>query len=56
MLPRENFEILHAVMTILVLFEHFSSKLCLNFLTLILSASPNWCILFAHLQLCVLKA
>ena len=38
MLPRENFEILHAVMAILVLFEHFSGKLCLNFLTLILSS------------------
>ena len=41
MLPREIFEILHAVMTILVLFEHFSRKLCLNFLTLILSTLPN---------------
>ena len=41
MLPRENFEILHIIMAILVLFEHFSSKLCLNFLTLILSTSPN---------------
>ena len=28
-------------MAILVLFEEFSGKLCLNFLTLILSASPN---------------
>ena len=34
MLPREKFEILHAVMTILVLFEHFSGKLCLKVLTL----------------------
>ena len=41
MLPREIFEILHAVMAILMLFEHFSGKLCLNFLTLILSTSPN---------------
>ena len=43
MLPREIFEILHAVMAILVLFEHFSGKLWLNFLTLILSTgtSPN---------------
>ena len=41
MLLREIFEILHAVMAILVLFEHFSGKLCLNFLTLILSTSPN---------------
>ena len=41
MLPREIFAILHAVMTMLVLFEHFSDKLSLNFLTLILSTSPN---------------
>ena len=32
---------LHGVMAILVLFEYFSGKFCLNFLTLILSASPN---------------
>ena len=31
---------LHAVMAILELFEHFSGKFCLNFLTLIL-ISPN---------------
>ena len=41
MLPRKFFENLHAVMVILVLFESFSCKFCLNFLTLILSASPN---------------
>ena len=41
MLPRENFEILHTIIAILVLFEHFSGKLCLYFLTLILSTSPN---------------
>ena len=41
MLPRENLEILHTVMAILVLFEHFLGKLCLNFLTLILNISPN---------------
>ena len=41
MLPRKNFENLHAVMAILVLFEQFLGKFCLNFLTLILSASPN---------------
>ena len=41
MLPRKNFENLHAVMAILVLFEQFSSKFCLNFLTLILRASSN---------------
>ena len=37
MLPLENFKIFHAVMAILVLFEHFSGKSYLNFLTLILS-------------------
>ena len=31
MLPQEFFGILHAVMAVLVLFEHFSGKLCLNF-------------------------
>ena len=41
MLPREIFEILHAVMAILVLFQHFSGKLYLNFLILILSVLPN---------------
>ena len=41
MLPCKIFEILHAVMAILVLFEYFSRKFSLNFLTLILSASPN---------------
>ena len=41
MLPRQIFEILHAVMAILVLYEHFSGKLNFNFLTLILSTSPN---------------
>ena len=43
MLPLEIFEILHAVMAILVLFQQFSGKFCFNRLTLILSspASPN---------------
>ena len=41
MLPQKNFEKLYAVMVILVLFEKFSGKFCLNFLTLMLSASPN---------------
>ena len=41
MLPREIFEILRVVMAILVLFQHFSGKLCLNFLTLNLSTLPN---------------
>ena len=58
MLPRKNFETLYAVMAILVLFEHFSSKLRSKFLTLILSGLLHQisCILFAHFQLCVLKA
>ena len=41
MLPRKNFENLHAAMAILALFELFSDKFCLNFFTLILSASRN---------------
>ena len=41
MLPRKIFENVHAVMDILVLFEQFSTKFCLNFFTLILSASLN---------------
>ena len=41
MLSRKIFEILHAVMAILVHFEYFSGKFCLNFLTLILIDSPN---------------
>ena len=41
MLPREIFEIFHAAMVILLLFEHFSGKLCSNFSTLTLSTSPN---------------
>ena len=56
MLLREIFEILHAEMAILVLFEHLSSKHCLNLLTLILSTSPNMVRFVTHFQLCVLKA
>ena len=41
MLPEEIFEILHAVKAILVLCEHFLDKNCFNFLTLIVSTSPN---------------
>ena len=41
MLPQKNYENLHAVMAILVLFELFSGKFCLNFVTIILSALPN---------------
>ena len=41
MLPRKNFETVHAVMAFLELFEQFSRKFCSNFLTLILSTLPN---------------
>ena len=41
MLPRKIFDNYLALMVVLVLVEQFSGKLCLNFLTLILSASPN---------------
>ena len=41
MLPRKIFGNLDAVMAILMLFEQFSGKFCLKFLTLILSALPN---------------
>ena len=41
MLPWEIFENLHAVRTIVVLFENFSGKFCSNFFTSILSVSPN---------------
>ena len=36
-------------MVILVLFEHFSAKVCLNFLTLILSTSPNMGAFCSHI-------
>ena len=41
MLPRKNFENLHTVMAILVLFEQFSVKVCSYFCPLSLNASPN---------------
>ena len=41
MLTQKIFENLHAIMAILVLFDQFSGKFCLNFLTIILSASPH---------------
>ena len=41
MLAQKIFENVHDLMAILVLFEQFSAKFCFNFLTLILSASPN---------------
>ena len=41
MLPQKIFTILHTVAAILVLFEQFSHKFCLNFLPLYLSVSPN---------------
>ena len=39
--PRKIFENVHAGMAILVFFEYLSGKLSLNFLSLILSVSPN---------------
>ena len=37
MLPQKMFKNLHAVMAILVIFEQFLGKFCVNFLNLILS-------------------
>ena len=39
--PRKIFENLHTVVAILVLFEQFVGKFCLNFLPLNMSVSPN---------------
>ena len=41
MLPRKVFGNLHAAMAILVPFEQFLDKFCLNFLPLNLNVSPN---------------
>ena len=41
MLPLKVFENLHTVVAILVLFEQFLRKFCLDFLPLNLSVSPN---------------
>ena len=41
MLTQKIFENVHDLMGILVRFEEFSAKFSFNFLTLILSASPN---------------
>ena len=41
MLPRKIFENLHTAVAILVVFEKFLGKFCLNFLPLNLSVSPN---------------
>ena len=41
MLPRKNFEIFHTAVAILALFEQFLGKICVNFLPLYLSVSPN---------------
>ena len=41
MLPQKIFGIFHTVVAILVFFEQFLGKLCLNFLFLNLSVSPN---------------
>ena len=50
MLPRKIFENLHTVEAILVLFEQFLGKFCINFLLLHLNVLPNMisCILFMH--------
>ena len=45
MLPEKIFENLRTVVAISVLFEEFLEKLCLKFLPLILSASPNMMLL-----------
>ena len=39
--PRKNFENLHTVMAILLLFEQLLCKICLNFLLLFMNVSPN---------------
>ena len=41
MLPRNIFDNSHTIVVILVLFEQFLGKFCLNFLPLNLSVSPN---------------
>ena len=41
MLPRKIFENLYIAMAILVLFEQFLGKFCVNVLSLILCVSPN---------------
>ena len=41
MLPQKNFENLHTVVTILVLFEQFLGIFCLSFLSLHLSVLAN---------------
>ena len=41
MLPRKIFENLNTVVAILVLFEEFLGKFCLNFLPLNVMMSPN---------------
>ena len=62
MLFGKFFKNLHTVMVILVLFEQFSAKFCLNFMLLILRALPNtWAMMhflctFSIMRHCVLKA
>ena len=41
MLPRKILKNLHTVVAILVIFEQFLGKFCLNFLPLNVSVSPN---------------
>ena len=55
--PRKMFENLHTVKTVLVLFEQFLGKFCLNFLPPNLSVSPNTMhFVFVHFRLLVLRA
>ena len=53
MLPREIFEILHAVMALLVLFEQLLGKFYFNFFTLILSTLPKYGVFCSHLNIIV---
>ena len=57
MLPPNFFFNLHTVVAILVLFEQFLGKLCLNFLPLNLSVLPNMMhfVCMLHFRLCVLR-
>ena len=57
MFPWKIFENLHTVVVILVLFEQFFGKFCLNSLPLNLSVSPNMKH-FVHTSsiICVLRA
>ena len=53
MLLQKSFENLQIAMVILVLFEHFSVKVCLSFSPSSDVRHQKGCILFKHLDLCV---